>query len=103
MVVYRFFRKDRVDFFLFYSEIRIMNVYLEIFGYIGTALIILSMMMKSINKLRILNMSGSVISVIYSILSDTWPTVLLNACLIAVNVYHLAKYYVEKKKLNNAE
>ena len=79
-----------------------MNVYLEIFGYIGTALIILSMMMKSINKLRILNMSGSIISVIYSILSDTWPTVLLNVCLIAVNTYHLAKYYIEMKKLQKA-
>lgn len=80
-----------------------MNIYLEIFGYIGTALIILSMMMKSINKLRILNISGSVISVIYSVLSDTWPTVLLNACLIAVNVYHLVKVYLENKKLAKTE
>lgn len=75
-----------------------MNIYLEIFGYIGTALIISSMMMKSINKLRILNISGSVISVIYSILSNTWPVVLLNGCLIAVNVYQLIKANVEKKK-----
>ena len=76
-----------------------MNIYLEIFGYIGTALIISSMMMKSINKLRILNISGSVISVIYSILSNTWPTVLLNGCLIAINVYHLIKaYYANKPK-----
>ncbi len=80
-----------------------MNVYLEIFGYIGTALIILSMMMKSINKLRILNISGSVISVIYSVLSDTWPTVLLNACLIAVNVYHLVKLYMQNKKSQQTE
>ena len=75
-----------------------MNIYLEIFGYIGTALIISSMMMKSINKLRILNISGSVISVIYSILSNTWPVVLLNGALIAVNVSQLIKANIQKKK-----
>ena len=80
-----------------------MNIYLEIFGYIGTALIILSMMMKSINKLRLLNISGSVISVIYAVFSDTWPTVLLNACLIAINTYHLIKWHLEKRKLSAQE
>ncbi len=80
-----------------------MNIYLEIFGYIGTALIISSMMMmKSINKLRILNISGSVISVIYAALSDTWPTVLLNACLIAVNTYHLIKLNTKNKAQKQA-
>ncbi len=68
-----------------------MNIYLEIFGYIGTALIILSMTMKSINRLRILNVSGSIISVIYSVIIGAWPTVILNVCLAVINVYHLIK------------
>ena len=38
-----------------------MNILLEIFGYIGTAFIILSMTMKSMNKLRVFNIIGSVI------------------------------------------
>ena len=67
------------------------NILLEIFGYIGTALIILSMTMKSINKLRMLNISGSVISVIYSLLISAWPTVILNVCLASINTYHLIK------------
>ena len=75
-----------------------MNIYLEIFGYIGTALIILSMTMKSLNKLRILNISGSVISVIYAAVSNTWPVVLLNASLIAVNIYQLIKINILSKK-----
>lgn len=66
-----------------------MNIYLEIFGYIGTALIIVSMMMKSINKLRIFNISGAIISIIYSALIGAWPVVVLNACLTVVNTYHL--------------
>ena len=77
-----------------------MNIYLEIFGYIGTALIIISMMMKSMKMLRIFNISGSIISVIYSVFSNTWPTVLLNACLITINTYQLIKWHLEKRKLS---
>ena len=68
-----------------------MNILLEIFGYIGTALIILSMTMKSMNKLRVLNISGSIISVIYSVIIGAWPTVILNVCLATINTYHLIK------------
>lgn len=71
-----------------------MNVLLEVFGYIGTALIILSMTMKSMNKLRILNVAGSVISVIYSVIISAWPTVILNVCLAAINLYHLIKTHL---------
>lgn len=75
----------------------IMNIYLEIFGYIGTALVIISMMMKSINRLRIFNISGSVISTIYSIIAGAWPIVVMNVSLIAINSYHLLKAYLDKE------
>lgn len=73
------------------------NILLEIFGYIGTAFIILSMTMKSINKLRIFNLTGSIISVIYSVMIVAWPTVVLNVCLAAINIYHLTKNYRSKR------
>ena len=62
-----------------------MNIYLEIFGYIGTALVIVSMMMTSVLKLRIFNMCGGLISLIYAVCVNTWPVVVLNACLISIN------------------
>ncbi len=62
-----------------------MNIYLEIFGYIGTALVIVSMLMTSIVKLRIINMCGGLISLIYAVCVNTWPVVVLNACLICIN------------------
>ncbi len=74
-----------------------MNIYLEIFGYIGTALVIISMMMKSINRLRIFNIAGSVISTIYSIIAGAWPIVVMNVSLIAINSYHLLKAYTDKE------
>lgn len=66
-----------------------MNIYLEIFGYLGTALIFLSMMMTDITKLRIFNMAGSVISATYAIVHNTWPVVVLNGGLFLINAVQL--------------
>ena len=75
-----------------------MDIYLEIFGYIGTALVIISMMMTSILKLRIINMCGGLISLIYAILRNTWPVVVLNFCIITINLFHTVKELRQKKK-----
>ena len=75
-----------------------MNILLEIFGYIGTALVIISMMMKSINKLRMFNISGAIISAIYSAIIQAWPVVLLNVALTVINVYQLTKDALDKRK-----
>ena len=80
-----------------------MGIYLEIFGYIGTALVIISMMMKSINKLRAVNISGGTISMIYSIFYRAWPIVVMNACLITINTIQLIRVYVEKRKTRTAQ
>lgn len=68
-----------------------MNVYLEIFGYIGTALVLLSMMMTSMNKLRVVNMVGSGISGLYALLVGTMPVFFLNLGLIIINVIQLIR------------
>lgn len=68
-----------------------MNIYLEIFGYIGTALVILSMMMTSVLKLRIFNMCGSVISLVYAVLCRTWPVALLNFALTIINIVQILR------------
>ena len=72
-----------------------MNLYLEIFGYIGTLLIFISMTMSSLKRLRILNATGSVISMIYSLILPAYPIAFLNLGLILVNVY---KLITENKK-----
>lgn len=66
-----------------------INIALEIFGYIGTAFVITSMMMSSVLKLRCINTVGSVISMIYAILCNTWPVVILNFSLASINIYKL--------------
>lgn len=70
--------------------------FLEVFGYIGTGLVILSMLMTSVVKLRILNICGSTISMIYAILGDAWPIVVLNGSLILINVIQLVRVHRTK-------
>ena len=70
-----------------------MNLYLELFGYLGTALVILSMMMSSVVRLRIINISGGIISLIYAILTNTMPVVVLNATLITINTIQVIRFY----------
>lgn len=73
-----------------------MHILFEIIGYAGTALILLSMMMTSVTWLRILNMSGSVFSMIYGALCGAWPVFLLNLCMIVINLVQLIR--LKKKK-----
>lgn len=75
-----------------------MNVYLEIFGYVGMALVLVSMMMTSVKWLRILNMSGALICAIYGILTNTWPTALLNIGLLIIQMVQLIRLYRMEKQ-----
>lgn len=68
-----------------------MDTIIEIFGYIGSAFVVVSMLMSSIVKLRVINTVGCVISVVYSIIVGAIPLALMNACLIIINVYNLIK------------
>ncbi len=74
-----------------------MKIYLEIFGYSGTFLVLLSMMMTSVVKLRVFNIIGSVITMTYAFLSKAFPVVFLNAGLIIINVIQLVRLYGTKK------
>lgn len=77
------------------------NIYIEIFGYIGTILVVFSMVMTSINKLRILNIIGSIISAIYSMICNVWPVAIMNWCLVVINIVQLLIQHKNNKKKTN--
>ncbi len=67
------------------------GIFMEIFGYIGTAVVITSMLMTSVTKLRIVNICGAVISLIYAAYCNAWPVVLLNGALAMINIIQLIR------------
>lgn len=66
-----------------------MNIYVEIFGYIGTVFVIVSMMMTSLVRLRAINICGGMISLLYSCYYGAWAMVVMNACLITINIVQI--------------
>ncbi len=71
---------------------------IEIYGYIGSALVVISMLMASVVKLRIINTIGSLISGSYALIIGSFPLALMNACLIVINIYNLRKLLITKER-----
>ncbi len=64
---------------------------IELIGYVGSGLVVVSMLMTSVKKLRIINMIGSIIFTIYALIIQSYPTALMNLCLVLINVYRLSR------------
>lgn len=77
-----------------------MSFYIELFGYLGSFLVVVSMLMSSITRLRIINMIGSVISATYALVIGAFPMVLMNMSLIMINAYNLIKLKKQEAKVN---
>lgn len=74
-----------------------MDFYIELFGYIGSALVVISMLMTSVVKLRVINTIGSVISGTYAIIITSYPLAIMNICLLVINIYNLVKLFRPNK------
>ncbi len=64
---------------------------IELAGYLGSTLVVVSMLMSSVVKLRVINTIGSVISATYALIIHSYPLALMNICLIVINCYNLVK------------
>ena len=66
---------------------------LELFGYLGSFLVLVSMLMTSVVRLRVINLIGSAIFASYAVMIHSFPTALLNGCLVGINIYHLLRLH----------
>jgi hypothetical protein len=67
------------------------KVLIEAIGYTGSALVLISFLMVSVVKLRIVNTIGSIIFTIYAFIIHSYPTAIMNLCLVLINIYYLVK------------
>ena len=67
-----------------------MNWY-ELIGLAGTLFVLLSFLMKDLTKVRIINIIGALLFVIYGICINAWSTWILNAILIIIHIIYLVK------------
>lgn len=75
-----------------------IDVLLELIGYLGSLLVIVSMLMTSVVKLRVINTIGSVIFCGYALAIHSYPTAAMQVCLIIINIINLYKLNNTKKE-----
>lgn len=68
----------------------------ELIGYIGSILVAISLMMKSLVRLRIINMIGALFFILYGLLIGAIPVAFLNSLILCVNLYNLWQMWREK-------
>lgn len=64
---------------------------IEAVGYLGSALVLVSFLMSSVVKLRVVNTIGSVIFAVYALIIRSYPTAVMNFCLVCINLHFLWK------------
>jgi hypothetical protein len=68
-----------------------MSVALEIVGWVGSGIVVWSMMQQRILRLRVYNLVGCAVQVLYNGVLGVWPVVALNVVLALVQVVNLVR------------
>lgn len=71
--------------------------YIEMLGYLSTALVAGSFLMKDVLKLRLVNTTGALGFMLYSSIKGDVPVLLLNIFVAAVNGYYIWQTLRENK------
>ena len=69
----------------------------EFTGYVATFLVMLSFMMKDVTRLRIINAVGCATWIAYGVMLDSYPVIITNVGILAINSGHLLRNYFQKK------
>ncbi len=67
--------------------------YFEMLGYLASVLVALSLMMRSLNKLRLINLVGSLLFTVYGFIIGAYPVAVLNAFIVLVNIFYLQQAF----------
>lgn len=74
-------------------------VAIEVIGYVASILIVASLAMTSVLRLRTLSLIGSVAYVIYGVLLTAWPIVIANGVIACLNIWNIHRELTVKKDL----
>lgn len=68
----------------------------ELIGYLGSILVAISLMMKSLLRLRIINLAGALFFTAYGILLGAYPVAFLNGLIVCIDLYYLLQMWRQK-------
>jgi hypothetical protein len=70
--------------------------WLEVIGWIGSAVLVWSLLQTQLHRLRVINLVGCIVLIGYNTVNHVWPMVGLNVVLAAINIFYLARMSREK-------
>ncbi len=62
-------------------------------GYVASALVVISLTMTSVVRLRLISLVGSIMFVVYGVLIESAPIILTNSAIILINAWFLRKEF----------
>ena len=65
----------------------------EMLGYAASVFVAVSLMMRSLVKLRVINLIGSVLFTTYGLIIGAYPVAVVNAFIVVVNIYYLQQSF----------
>jgi len=68
---------------------------LEIIGWIGSILVVVSLTQSQVWRFRWMNLSGSVVATFYNAVIEVWPFAAMNGAIAIINVYWLIRLHRE--------
>lgn len=74
-----------------------MNVWVEILGWSGSALLIFGLLQKQMLPLRFLSLVAALILVTYNLLIESWPMVAMNVVIFAINAVRFQQSLRERR------
>jgi len=76
---------------------------IELYGYFGSVLVAVSLMMSNVKKLRWYNFFGAAAFASYGLIIDAWPVFILNGWIALVDVYYLVQMYRTRDQFDLVE
>lgn len=74
-----------------------VTIIYEIIGYVASVLIAVSLMMKAIIKLRVINLIGAATFSMYGMLIGSIPVAAMNGFIVLINIYFLYQMFTAKE------
>jgi hypothetical protein len=75
-----------------------MSSWIEWFGMVASVIVAISLTLKNIKRLRIINMVGSLAFTIYGGLIGSYPVLILNGFIVLVNAFYLYRMAQDSKR-----
>ena len=65
----------------------------ELIGYAGSVLVVLSFTMRRIVPLRLVSVGGAIITAVYGLMIHAWPVLITNLIIVGIHAWHLYREF----------